>query len=99
MATYAELYGLRSNSDLRNKIAVACAVKAAALIDLSTPTASQLAWAKAALADPLGVADDVMNYVLARNAAVTTQQILAASDVAIQSNVNDAADKLASGGS
>lgn len=94
MATYAELYDLRSNSALRNKIAVACAIKAAALIDLEPPTAAQLAWAKATLGTPTAVADDVMNYVLAKNSGATVGQINAATDAAIQTHVNAAADKL-----
>lgn len=88
MATYAELYDLRSNSALRNKIAVACAIKAAALIDLEPPTATQLAWAKATLANPTAVADGVMSYVLAKNSGQTVAQINGASDAAIQTHVN-----------
>ena len=98
MATYTELFDLRSSSPLRNKIAVAAAVKAQALIAAANPTAAQIAWANAAIESPLGKADALMNYVLAANAALTTAQILGASDAAIQGQVNTAADALIAGG-
>jgi hypothetical protein len=94
MATYTELFDLRSNNALRNKIAVAVIEKARILIDLATPTAKQLAWAEAAISNPLGKADTLMNYVLVANKSATTAQILAANDAAIQNNVNAAVDKL-----
>lgn len=98
MATYTEIYDLRSNSDLRNKIVVAVAIKAAAILDSATPTAAQIAWAKAAIANPMGQADDLLVYVLAKNAALTAAQITGASDAAIQTAVNGAIDKIISGG-
>jgi len=94
MATYAEIFDLRSNSGLRNKIAVATVVKAQAMIDLATPTAKQLTWAQEAIADPIGKADTLMNYVLAANKAATVAQIAAATDAAIQANVDAAVNKL-----
>lgn len=98
MATYAELYDLRSDSALRNKVAVAVAVKAQALLDLASPTAGQVAWAKAAIDAPIAKADSLLNYVLAKNKAASTSQILAATDAAIQSNVDAAVDKIIAGG-
>lgn len=95
MATYTELFELRSNSGLRNKVAVACAVKAQALIDGPSPTAAQLAWAQAAIRDPIAVADSLLNYVLAANKSATVAQITGATDAAIQTNVSAAVDKLA----
>lgn len=98
MATYTELNELRSDSTLRNRIITACAIKAAALIDLASPTTAQIAWAKLVLANPYAVANDIMIYVLAKNAAFTVAQIQGATDAAIQTNVGAAADKLLVGG-
>lgn len=98
MATYKEIYDLRSNSDLRNKIAVAVLVKAQALLDLTTPTAKQVTWAKDAIGNPDAVAATLLNYLLAKNVALTTAQISAATDAAIQSAVNPVVDAIISGG-
>lgn len=95
MATYTELFDLRSNSDLRNRVAVACAIKAQAIIDSATPTAAQLTWARAAIADPIAKANELLNYVLAANKSATASQIAGASDAAIQTNVGAAVDRLA----
>lgn len=98
MATYAEIFDLRSNNALRNKIAVAVVVKAQTLIDLASPTAGQLSWANNAMNNPIASADKIMHYVLAANKSSTTSQISSASDSAIQTNVDAAADKLIAGG-
>ena len=97
MATYTELYDQRSNDVLRNKIAVAVTVKAQDLLD-GTPTAAQVQWASEAIADPIGKAGMLLNYVLAANKDATVQQINGASDAAIQANVDAAVDVLISGG-
>lgn len=94
MATYAELFDLRSNSGLRNKVAVAVAKKAQAIFDLATPTAKQVTWAGEAIENPVSKADALLNYVLAKNSASTVAQISAASDAAIQTNVDAAVDKI-----
>jgi hypothetical protein len=98
MATYAELYELRANSDLRNKVAVAVAVKAQTLLDAASPTAAQVTWANAAISNPNGKADVLLNYVLAKNKALTVVQINAATDAGIQTAVDGAVDKLIAGG-
>lgn len=98
MATFLELFDLRSDSTLRNKIAVAATIKAQTLLDTASPTVAQVTWAKATLADPLHVADDLLSYVLAVNKDATVAQIQSATDAAIQTNVNAAADKIISGG-
>lgn len=95
MATYAEIYNLRNDSALRNRVAAAALKKAQAFLDLATPTAAQVAWSKAALADPGAIADDLLGYVLAANSASSVAQIQSANDATIQTNVNAAADKLA----
>lgn len=98
MATYAELYDLRTESDLRNKIAVAVCIKAKDYIALATPTANQLTWASKALTNPEAEANKIMPYVLAANSTATAVQIRAATDTAIQNNVNAAVDKMVAGG-
>lgn len=94
MATYDEIYELRSNSSLKNRIAVAVTKKAQAILDSDTPTAGQVEWAEAAISDPIGKAGSLMNYVLAANSSATVNQIITASDSAIQSNINSAVDTL-----
>ena len=98
MATYEDLFNLKSNSDLRNKIAVACVKKAQTLLDGETPASDEVTWASNALNNPIGQADKIMNYVLAANSAATVSQITSATDAAIQTNVDDAVDALIAGG-
>jgi hypothetical protein len=98
MATYAELYELRANSDLRNKVAVAVAVKAQTLLDAATPSNSQVAWANAAISNPNAKAEVLLNYSLAKNKAMTVVQINGAADATIQSAIDGAVDKLIAGG-
>lgn len=99
MATYIELYDeYQSDAALRNKVAVACVVKAQALIDLASPTANQISWAGNCLDNPARTAAKLLPYVLAANSSATLAQIKAASDATIQTNVNACVDKLISGG-
>lgn len=98
MATYQELYDLRQNSALRNKIAVACVKKAQTLIDSATPTANELAWCSSVFENPNAMASKLMSYVLSANSTFTVAQISAAADTAIQTNVDAAASKLIAGG-
>jgi hypothetical protein len=98
MATYAELYDLRTHSALRNKITVAIGVKAAAILDSASPTAAQVTWAKEAIENPQSKADAMLNYLLASNASATTGQITGALDAAIQTKVNTAVDTIITGG-
>lgn len=97
MATYSELVNHRSTSnftDLRNKVAVAVAVKAAAIVNAATPTAPEQAWAKEALANPQTKADVIINFLIADNADNTLSQINGASDAVIQTKVDTAVDNL-----
>lgn len=98
MATYAELFDLRSNNSLRNKVAVAITKKAQSLLDQASPSANQVAWANSAIYNPIAMADKIFSYVLAANSGLTTTQIGNATDTAIQNNVDAAADKLIGGG-
>ena len=87
MATYADLFALRNNADLRNKVAVAVIVKAQDLA-ASVPTTNEKAWISKAFASPSGEATRVFSAVLAANKDLTVAQISAATDVAIQTNVD-----------
>lgn len=94
MSSYQELYALRSNSDLQEKVAVAVVKKAQALIDAGSLTANAKEWCNEALQNPVSKGNVILNYVLAKNSASSVAQIQAASDATIQSNVSDAVDAL-----
>ena len=98
MATNTELFSLYYNSELKNKVIVAIAKKAQTLLAASVPTAAQLNWAKNALENTDSVATALYKYVLAANSTLTVAQIVGASDAAIQSNIDTAADKFIAGG-
>lgn len=98
MASYPELFELRGNSPLRNRVTVAVVVKAQALIDGTTPTAGEIAWADAALSAPVAKAMQILNYVLAVNKSAAVGNITGATDAAIQANVDAAVDALIAGG-
>jgi hypothetical protein len=97
MATYTELYGLRNNSGLRNKIAVAVVVAAEAKL-AGTPSTAEAAWAVTACSDPNGMAKKVVNLVLVANKGAGTTAILEATDSAIQANVDAVIDGLVAAG-
>lgn len=94
MATYAELFNLRRDDGLRNRIAVAAVVKAQSLLALPSPTTAQLTWAQDTFKDPNEKAKLLMEYVLAANKGATVAQIESATDTTIQTNVDTAVDKL-----
>jgi hypothetical protein len=102
MAAYTELFNLRTltptNAAFREKVAVAVTKKAQLLVDQAAPTANELLWAQHAFEDPLAVANILLNYVLVANSTATVAQILAATDAAIQANVDAAVTKLIAGG-
>ncbi len=97
MATFTEIVDLYQSAEwdaLKNKISVACIVKAHAITELASPTDTQKAWATLALANPTGIAQDVIHYVIAANASASVAGITGASDAVIQGNVDDAVDNL-----
>lgn len=87
MATYAELYDLRNNAPLRNKVTTAVLVAAESLSG-GTPSTTQKAWIAKAFGNPEGEATRVLSAVLAKNKDATVAQITGASDVTIQANVD-----------
>jgi len=99
MATYQELFDLESNSALRNRTCVACTVEAQLLIDAATPTAAQLAWARATLADPMTAAQHMLRYLLAANKTQTVAFITQTmTDAQLQSGAHAAVLKLTANG-
>lgn len=101
MATYlelAEIGGEAGYPAFRKKVRVAAADKATRLLGGATPTANEVAWAVDALRDPDGKGDELIAYVLASNKGATIAAILSASDNAIQTNVDTAADAIIAGG-
>lgn len=97
MATYQELHALRgaaTTEPLKQKIAVAIAIKANVIAKLQTPTAAQKAWAVSALTDPARDSGTILNYILAEYNAQATSVITGASDANVQTAVNAAVDTL-----
>jgi len=97
MATYQELANISNDaswSGLVDKVKVAVTVKAAAVIDSTTPPATLLDWAKGAIISPGTTALTLVYYIVAKNQAQDIATILAAGDAAIQTNVDAAVDAL-----
>lgn len=98
MATYTELFDLKSESELRNKIAVAVMIKAQAYINGATPTTDELSWSSRVLVETISEADKLLLYLLGVNNAQDTSTITGASDLVIQNQVDTAVDALVAGG-
>lgn len=94
MATYAELYGLRNNSELVNKVTVAVVIAAVAIKDEDPSVAARVEWANRVLSNPTSMGKTVTYAVLALNKSATVAQINAANDASIQNNVDDVVDLL-----
>lgn len=77
-----------------DRVAVAATVKAKAISDEAVPSVEAKAWASGALNSPRAAAGSIVHFVIAANIGATTNQILSASDTAIQTNVNAAVDTL-----
>jgi len=100
MATYLEIKTLFNDSDLNDKLQVACLIASKAIKDESAQTANhanRLKWAKDAFANPTIAATAMLKVLLAENNTLTLTQIQAASDGAIQTAVNAAINVFADG--
>ena len=100
MATLEELYSLWHDSVLENKVRAACVIAAETVmneLDTVDNHANRLLWAKAVFANPKGEATRMFMAILAANAAADVAVIQAATDVAIQTNVDDHIDLFADG--
>jgi len=97
MAAYTDLHALRGSSTvtpLRQKIAVAIAIKANAVAKSASPTAVMVEWSKQALATPDQFQELALNYILAEYNTQTTATIIGATDVQVQTAVNAIVDTL-----
>jgi hypothetical protein len=100
MATYDELYGLKDDSGLKNKVTAACIISAESILAEDGGTANhanRLIWAAAVFASPGREADRMYWAVLAANKDATVAQIQSATDAAIQTNVDNHVDLFATG--
>lgn len=100
MATLAELYGLWSNSGLRNRVEAAVVVTAEAVRTEDPQPANhalRMAWAKSAFENPQAAANACLKAMLAANAALPIATITTASDEAILANVLAVVDVFAGG--
>ncbi len=100
MATYAELYNLHNDPALKNKVIVAVWIAAEAIRIEDSGTvnhANRLIWATSALQNPQSEATRMYWSVLAANKALSVAAIQAASDSAIQTNVDAVVDLFATG--
>lgn len=100
MATYNELFALRSNDDLRNRVSVACIVAAEAIrgeSDATTNHANRLKWAKRVFEHPEQESLRMLWALLAANKALTVSQITNATDTNMQTGVDNAVNIFADG--
>ncbi len=95
MATYIELFNLRSNPLIRNKIQVALAIKSNAILQEATPSPERLAFAEAALRNPESKLDEAMWFLFAANKDVDEAVIIASTDTTIQTHVDSYVDDVA----
>lgn len=100
MATYEELYSLRNDSALRNRVVTACIMAAETVmneLDTVPNNVNRLIWAKSVFANPNAEADRMFMAILAANSAAEVSVIQGATDAAIQTNVDDHIDLFADG--
>jgi hypothetical protein len=95
MASYAELFNLRQDSELLNRVAVACVIAAEKIRteDVSTANhAARLVWARSAFTSPQTQAIRMWMAVLAANKDATVEAIRAVTDTVLQTKVDAAVD-------
>ncbi len=100
MATYQEIFDLRNNQVLLDKVTVAIIVAADVVFAEAGGTANhanRLLWAREASIVPRGMAGVFMSAVLAANKAATVTNIINAADAVIQTNVDATVDDFADG--
>ena len=88
MATYTELFDLRHNEVLRNRVTVACMVAAEKVMAEDPPVAIRRKWAVAAFENPEAWGQRALRFLLAQNRELTTAQLTGATDAAIQTAVD-----------
>ena len=97
MATYAELLTIaNTGSVFIAQVKVASQIAAGNIITtVPTPSANNIAWARAAFADPEAAMRSLIWPVLYSNKAFTSAQILGATDAQVQTAVDAAVAVLA----
>ncbi len=98
MASYTELYNLNNNSDLKNRVMVACLVSAETImaeLDTVPNHANRLIWAAKVFAAPGSESDRMFWAIIAANNTLSIEQITSATDVAIQTAVDNHIDLFA----
>jgi hypothetical protein len=97
MATYLELYALRSDANLTQKLstAILVACNTVRLESNQTPFhKNRVAWAQQAIHNPEMFANKALGLLLAQNKDLTVAQINAVSDSNLQTAVNDLVNTL-----
>ncbi len=100
MATYAELRGLFTDNELKNRTEVACLVAAVVIFAEDGGTdnhANRIIWAKATYAYPAGAAILMLRHLLATNRDAEVVTVTEVEDVDLQLLVDDAVDLFADG--
>jgi endonuclease/exonuclease/phosphatase family metal-dependent hydrolase len=101
MATYNQLAAIENDanwSSFSEKVRIACIIKAATIMGDVNATSGQKAWAIACVKDARATMQNIRAMIVAANQAATVAQITGATDAAIQTNVNTAADFFAANG-
>jgi hypothetical protein len=89
MATYEELFKLRQNSTLLNKITTAIAIKCKAVID-SSAIAAQKDWARRYIQNPESLKDKIIWPMLVANKDKDVATIIGVDEAPLQTNVDNA---------
>ena len=100
MAEYSEIFDLRRNQVVLDKVTVAIIVAVETVFAEAGGTANhanRLIWAREASVSPAPMAQVFMGLVLAANRSATVANIIGATDLAIQTNVDDTVDDFADG--
>lgn len=94
MATYDELFDLRTNPSLLNRITAGVAEAAIDILGETTGPnlVARKEWAAGAIVSPFVQAEEFIWAMLIENQAASPTQILAATDTAILASVNAAID-------
>ncbi len=96
MAELIELYQLKSNSELRNRIEMAVLIEAEAIRVEENPTPARTAWSRSVFADPRSEANRMFRALIAAHADLTIDEIENVGDAQIKTAVAAAVNHFAS---
>jgi hypothetical protein len=100
MATYDELLLAAEDPGLNKRVRVACVIAADSICnELATVTnhVNRMLWAKSVFQNPQTEAQRMLWAVLAQNKAASLAAIIGANDATVQTAVNTAVDRFATG--